>query len=104
MKNIKLSAIFVSSAFMTSVHANTSVYDVALKAKSCHESYNQSIECNYKIGNDLWISIPSLGSPDVAVTFMKADFDGDYYATYGVMHGCVIVKPGKKTTSKDPFD
>ncbi|MEJ1966493.1 MAG: hypothetical protein WDO56_35125 [Gammaproteobacteria bacterium] len=32
--------------------------------------------------------------PDAAVTFYKVDWDGDYYATYGLLHGCVIIKPG----------
>ena len=32
---------------------------------------------------------------DAGITFMSSSFEGDYYATVGMMHGCVIVKPGK---------
>ena len=32
---------------------------------------------------------------------MKSDFDGDFYVTFGVLHGCVIVKPGKNNPRFD---
>ena len=77
--------------------AGATTYDLTVNGKTCQESSLQSIECSYKVGESLLISIPGLGAPDTAVTFMKSDFDGDFYASFGVKHGCVIVKPGKKT-------
>jgi hypothetical protein len=32
---------------------------------------------------------------------MKSDIDGDFYATYGVLHGCVIIKRGTKVNFKN---
>lgn len=33
--------------------------------------------------------------PDTGITFARADFpQGDYYAQFGLRHGCVIVKHG----------
>jgi hypothetical protein len=38
------------------------------------------------------------------VTFYKVDWDGDLYATYGVGHGCVIVKRGKQLAAEYPLE
>ena len=74
-------------------------YQATLKGKPCVEGKDQQINCDYKIGTDFWLSIAGGGQTDAAVTFMKADLDGHYYATFGTMHGCVIVKPGKASKS-----
>jgi len=54
------------------------------------------LECSFNVGNDLYFVIAGIGMPDTSVTFMKSLFEGDYYATYGLLHGCVIVKKGLK--------
>lgn len=74
-------------------------FDLLTKGKECKESSNQQIDCNYKIGADFWLSITGIGLTDSAITLMKSDFNGSYYASYGLMHGCVIVKPGLKNKS-----
>jgi hypothetical protein len=71
-----------------------STYKATVKGKACSETANQQVDCNYTIGKEFWLSIAGVGQSDAAVTFMKADFDGQYYGTFGVLHGCVIVKPG----------
>jgi hypothetical protein len=76
--------------------AASSTYELTVKGKTCQESHGQLIECDYKIGKSLHISIAGLGQPDTGVSFMRSDFNGDFYATFGVLHGCVIIKPGKK--------
>lgn len=70
-------------------------YDATLKGKSCNEGTNQQMDCDYKIGSDFWLSIAGVGQSDAGVTFMKSDFNGYYYGSYGVLHRCVIVKPGR---------
>ena len=42
---------------------------------------------------------------------MKSNFEGDFYPTFGLRHGCVIVKRGTKNWKQDvdhgpgsPFD
>lgn len=79
------------------LYAEPSTYELTVKGKTCQESFAQSIECDYKIGNSLHISIAGIGRPDTGVTFMRSDFYGEFYASFGVVHGCVIVKPGKRS-------
>jgi len=73
-------------------NAETSVYELTLKGKQCQENPGQSLECEYRIGETLHIAITGIGQTDTAITFMKSDFKGDFYAAIGVLHGCVIVK------------
>jgi len=90
-----------------SLFAEESTYELVLAGKSCKEQVGrQQIDCEYRIGKSLHIFIAGIGMPDTAITFMKADFDGDYYGSVGVLHGCVVVKPGKKsgTNHKDDFE
>ena len=35
---------------------------------------------------------------------MKSDFNGKYYGTVGVAHGCVVVKTGTAKTTRNPLD
>jgi hypothetical protein len=91
---ITFAVIFPSRSF-----PEESTFDLLTKGKNCKESSNQQIECNYKIGEDFWLSIPGIGLTDSAITLMKSDFYGSYYASYGLGHGCVIVKPGSKNRS-----
>ena len=98
----RLAFICTFASFCSSqAFAAPSTYEITVKGKTCQESSGQLIECDYKIGKSLHISIAGLGQPDTGVSFMRSDFDGDFYATFGVMHGCVIVKPGKKNITPD---
>ena len=71
------------------------VYEMTMKGKKCTTSEKQQIDCEYRVGKDFWLTISGIGMPDTAITFMSSSFEGDFYGTVGVMHGCVIVKPGK---------
>jgi len=85
--------------------AGKSTYQTVLAGKSCKEykEPSQEIECEYRIGKSLHIVIFGIGSSYASISFDKSDSDGDYYGSVGVLHGCVIVKPGKKgiTNHKD---
>lgn len=83
--------------------AEASVYDLVLKGKTCSEGRNQQLDCNYTIGDDFNLSIAGVGQEDVGVTFMKSNFNGKYYATLGMLHGCVIVKASPKNQNKRPL-
>jgi hypothetical protein len=76
--------------------ADNPTYDAVLAGKTCSE-VQQQLNCKYRVGKSLSFEIVGIGMPDTAVTFYRVDWDGDYYASLGIMHGCVIVKPGKKT-------
>jgi hypothetical protein len=73
--------------------AETSVYELALKGKQCQEDSRQVLECEYRIGKTLHITITGIGQTDTAIAFLKSDENGDFYAAIGMRHGCVIVKP-----------
>jgi hypothetical protein len=79
-----------------------SSYDVVLAGKRCQtETWNQTLSCEYVVGTGLKFAIAGIGQPDTAVTFMKSSFDGDFYATFGLLHVCVIVKRGTTGVSSE---
>lgn len=75
--------------------ADNNTYDAAVAGRECKDE-NQNLVCEYRVGKSLHFAIVALGTPDMAITFFKSDWDGDYYGSYGFLHGCVIVKPGQK--------
>ena len=75
---------------------NESKCNLVVKGKSCGEGESQQLECTYQAGKNLNISISGIGQPDTSVTFFESNFDSDSYATYGLRHGCIIVKRGDK--------
>ena len=80
--------------------AEASVYDLVLKGKTCSEGRHQQLDCNYTISDDFNFSIAGVGQEDAGVAFMKSNFNGKYYATFGMLHGCVIVKASPKNKAK----
>ena len=75
--------------------AANDTYVKTLAGKSCKEGTSQQIECTYKIGKDLKITISGIGEATTGVNFDKSNIDGDYWASFGMLHLCVIVKPGR---------
>jgi hypothetical protein len=54
--------------------------------------------CEYEIGRSLRLVIAGVGFSDASITILEVDgYDGDFYATFGIFHGCVVIKPGTKT-------
>lgn len=100
MKNLYFST-FLALVFQQFCHASESTYDLVLSGKQCGESKNQQINCNYRIGGDFWLSLAGVGTPSVGIAFMKSEFEGNYYGTYGALHGCVIIQPGTSNKSTD---
>ncbi len=99
-------AIFVSLLVgcATRSWAAQSTYELVLAGKSCEEGVSQGIDCEYKVGRSLYFSIDGIGMPDTGITFMKSSFDGDFYASYGLSHGCVIVKRGSEGTTSSAIN
>lgn len=73
--------------------------DVVVAGQKCESNRNQ-IQCDYKIGRSLVVQIVGVGLPEVAITTYQTDDKGDYYASVGMLHGCVIIKPGDKSPSE----
>ena len=82
-----------------------STFDLVLSGKSCKAGSTsaQTIHCDYKVGTGLHFSIDGVGDDDAGITFVRSSFDGDFYATFGVLHGCVIVKRGGDAREKGPL-
>ena len=84
----------------TMLHAQNEprpTYDAVVAGMSCKQSYisDTQLDCDYRVGKDLHFVIAGTGQDDAAITVVRAaGYDGDYYATFGILHGCVIVKPG----------
>lgn len=74
----------------------SSTYDIVSSCKKCKETPSREISCEYKVGKDLHLSVDGIGGEWTGIAFMKSDYDGDFYAAFGIRHGCVIVKRGKK--------
>ena len=72
-------------------------YDAVVRGMSCKQQSNGQLDCDYAVGRSLRFTIAGVGQEDGAITFFKVDFDKDYYATIGALHGCVIVKPAHPT-------
>jgi hypothetical protein len=82
-------------------NAGDSVYVRTLASKKCSISLNQQIECIYTLGKDLKFVIAGIGTEYTSITFLSSSFDGDFYGSVGIKHGCVIVQAGQKTIKSD---
>jgi len=96
---------FMLAALLTSTLTfGQSTFDRVVKGKSCSEQPNQQMNCDYKIGNEFWVSIAAVGGRETGINFMKSDFNGKFYGTVGVAHGCVIVRTGTSNAAQNPLD
>ena len=95
MRLIIIVAIF--TLISPAVWAEGTAYEDTLSGKKCRE-YDQQLNCEYKVGRDLEFSIDGIGMPDTAITFTRTKgLQGYYYATFGLRHGCIIIKHGKSS-------
>ena len=76
-------------------------YENVVKGKNCQETNFQRLDCTYRVGRDLYIGIAGIGMPDTGINFYASSLKGDYYASVGVLHGCIIVTPGKLSEGKE---
>lgn len=74
--------------------AGETAYEDTFSGKKCSESHQQ-LYCEYTVGKDLEFSIAGIGMPDTGITFLRSKHEGDYFAQFGLMHGCIIIKHGK---------
>lgn len=92
MRTIMIAVIF--ALLVPSAWAENTAYEDTLAGKQCKES-RQQLNCSYNVGKDLAFSIDGIGMPDTGITFTRSKgIEGDYYPTFGLMHGCIIVKHG----------
>ena len=92
---------------VATVHAapgRSSTYDAIITGMKCKQNSMGSLECDYHAGRSLYFNIAGVGDKDASITFFASSFEGDYYGSVGVLHGCVIVKPGKALEGTAMFD
>ena len=53
-----------------------------------------TIECSFRLGKSLVITIAGVGEDLASVSFDKSDSSGDYFAKYQVAVGCILVTTG----------
>jgi len=70
------------------------VYEAVLAGKKCQEGTSQNLSCRYKVGQSLDFEIGPFGDPYNTITFYRSDYNGGYYAKFGMLHGCVVITPG----------
>jgi hypothetical protein len=101
-----LAAVMLCVISAPTLSGGKTSYDLVLAGKRCQTgTWDQTVSCEYVVGTGLKFTIAGIGQPDTAVTFMKSSFDGDFYATFGILHGCVIVKRGTTgVNSEDAFE
>jgi len=74
-------------------------YDAVVSGKSCHQNLAGDLECDYRVGRSLHFGIAGVGQKDASIYFYAASMDGDYFAVFGLSHGCVVVRPGRTTSA-----
>ena len=99
-----LLALFIGISPIFSIAGEWSTYDIVSSGKVCKQTPSHEFSCEYKVGNDLHFTIDGVGGEWTGITFLKSDFDGDFYAKFGLRHGCVIVRRGKKNWKSDAGD
>lgn len=90
-----LGALLLAPVPVQPAGGRPSTYQVVVAGMKCLQNSMGSMECEYRVGRSLHFNIAGVGDKDAGIAFLASSFEGDYYAGIGVMHGCVIVKPGK---------
>jgi hypothetical protein len=77
---------------------NRTTYEDVVAGMKCSENSLGDKECDYRVGQSLHFGIVAPGKPDGSIYFYSASFEGDYFAVVGLGHGCVVVRPGLKSS------
>ena len=51
-------------------------------------------QCRFLLGTDFQISLTGVGQSNAGIVYERSNFEGNYYASFGLAHGCVIVQTG----------
>ena len=79
-------------------------YDVVVGSTNCHQNLARDMECDYRVGKSLHFAIAGVGQKDASIYFYAASMQGDYFAVFGLSHGCVVVRPGRATPQNQATD
>lgn len=99
-----LGALLVLVVHVEPALAQPTTHDIVVAGMKCKQNSMGSLECDYRVGRTLHVNIAGVGDKDASITFFASSFEGDFYASVGIMHGCVIVKPGKAVQGPGVLD
>jgi hypothetical protein len=102
MRRIRIAALVASLLCSTSVARADSTFEAAVRGASCKQNVEGQLNCTYRIGKDLELGIAAVGTVDAGISFLRSDIAGDYYARFGLQHGCIIVAPGAASKDSPP--
>lgn len=107
MKHLRFAvavAVAVAVVLASKSAVAQSLFELAVRGALCKQNVQGSLVCNYKVGRDLEFSIAATGEADAGISFLRSNIKGDYYARFGVMHGCVIVSQGEAAAQSAPSE
>ncbi len=99
MKSLGLVVVFATFACPWQVGAQAvSTAPVVANGMTCVQhprTGGPEIECKYRVGRDLELTIVGVGEPDASIWFERSSgYDGDYIAGFSFESRCVVVQPG----------
>jgi len=67
-----------------------SLFSIINASKKCAQT-DRGMDCGYEAGNYFKVSIADIGRESAGIHFEKSNSDMPIYASFGILHGCVIV-------------
>ena len=108
MKTLRsaLGTLSLAMILLPTVATAGPAFDLTVRGASCKQNSQGSLICHYLVGKDLEFSVTAAGESETGVSFLRSNIKGDYFARFGVMHGCVVVAEGEATAkvSSGPAD
>ena len=79
-------------------------YAALVKGMKCSQESQGHMNCDYRVGHSLHFEIRDVGEELCTINFLASSFEGDYWGSYGLPFGCVVVKPGMVFKGPGAFD
>ena len=76
------------------------LFDQVKAAQKCHSQENGSMECDFDL-RSLHFGIAGVGDPDAGIAIYKADSEAEFHLSFGIKHGCLIIRHGLNVPSFD---
>jgi hypothetical protein len=69
---------------------NENLSSIINSSKKCEQT-DRGMECSYVAGDYFKVSIADIGTESAGIHFEKSNSEMPVYASFGILHGCVIV-------------
>lgn len=77
-----------------------STFEAVTAGQLCFTGERGITNCTYRVGRDLIFAVVGIGDilpgfkdPNTFIDVLKAESSGDFEISFGLVHGCIIVKP-----------